>query len=270
MLKNPSDFIGECLGKSEAKTRGILASTTGKVLIIDEAYMLDAGDSSKQQDSFKTGVIDTLVAEVQGVPGEDRCIILLGYEDKLEELFENANPGLSRRFPIKNPFRFEDFNLDQLEQILLLKLDEQELGATDEALDVAREILGRALMRPKFSNGGEVESCLTTAKYNHEARQAKLPRAERSNYAVFEPEDFDPDYRRAQDSVGNCRRMLEGLVDERIIRRLEACQESWRLAKNYGLDPRELVPTNFIFKGAPGKFNLIWSFRSGISHLLSL
>lgn len=36
MVKNPSDFIGDVLGASENKTKAILATTVGKVLVIDE------------------------------------------------------------------------------------------------------------------------------------------------------------------------------------------------------------------------------------------
>jgi hypothetical protein len=35
-MKNPADFIGAALGVSESNTKAILASTVGKVLIIDE------------------------------------------------------------------------------------------------------------------------------------------------------------------------------------------------------------------------------------------
>lgn len=36
VVKNPSDFIGAALGQSESQTKGILAATEGKVLVIDE------------------------------------------------------------------------------------------------------------------------------------------------------------------------------------------------------------------------------------------
>jgi hypothetical protein len=36
VIKNPADFIGSALGQSESQTKAILASTVGKVLIIDE------------------------------------------------------------------------------------------------------------------------------------------------------------------------------------------------------------------------------------------
>lgn len=35
-MKNPADFVGAALGQSEANTKAILASTVGKVLVIDE------------------------------------------------------------------------------------------------------------------------------------------------------------------------------------------------------------------------------------------
>lgn len=70
----------------------------GKVLIIDEAYMLYSGkEGGNVSDPYKTAVIDTIVAEVQSVPGEDRCVLLLGYKDQIETMFQNVNPGLSRR-----------------------------------------------------------------------------------------------------------------------------------------------------------------------------
>lgn len=36
VVKNPADFIGNVIGQSETNTKAILATTVGKVLIIDE------------------------------------------------------------------------------------------------------------------------------------------------------------------------------------------------------------------------------------------
>lgn len=109
MVKNPSDFIGDVLGASESKTRGILAATAGKVLVIDEvrvwyhlqilqridrlsiqAYMLYSGKggTGNHSDSFKTAVIDTIVAEVQSGLSDDRCVLMLGYEEEIVEMFQ--------------------------------------------------------------------------------------------------------------------------------------------------------------------------------------
>lgn len=52
--------------------------------------MLYGGASShgNQADMYKTAVIDTIVAEVQSLPGEDRCVLLLGYKDQITEMFQ--------------------------------------------------------------------------------------------------------------------------------------------------------------------------------------
>lgn len=52
--------------------------------------MLYAGSGAPggSADTYKTAVIDTIVAEVQSVPGEDRCVLLLGYKDQMEEMFQ--------------------------------------------------------------------------------------------------------------------------------------------------------------------------------------
>jgi hypothetical protein len=42
IVKNPADFIGSALGQSESQTKAILASTVGKVLVIDEVRFFTA------------------------------------------------------------------------------------------------------------------------------------------------------------------------------------------------------------------------------------
>jgi hypothetical protein len=46
------------------------------------------GGAGGTHDPYKTAVIDTIVAEIQSVPGEDRCVLLLGYEDPMREMFQ--------------------------------------------------------------------------------------------------------------------------------------------------------------------------------------
>jgi histidinol-phosphate/aromatic aminotransferase/cobyric acid decarboxylase-like protein len=60
IIKNPSDFIGSVIGASEVNTKAILAASIGKVLIIDEAYMLSGSSKdggSSGADVYKTAVI---------------------------------------------------------------------------------------------------------------------------------------------------------------------------------------------------------------------
>ncbi|TFY66383.1 hypothetical protein EVG20_g4700 [Dentipellis fragilis] len=260
VMKNPADFVGNVLGASESQTKAILATTVGKVLVIDEAYMLYGASTGggKQNDPYKTAVIDTIVAEVQSTAGEDRCVLLLGYEPQMVEMFQcpstqNVNPGLSRRFAIENAFRFEDFTDAELLAILNLKLKQQDLQATDAAKTVAIEVLSRARNRPNFGNGGEVENLLGQAKGRYQSRHARLPAKDRPFDIVFEPEDFDPEFDRAAYSSDNLKKLFEDVIGcEEIVERLEEYQNTARVMKAQGRDAREVIPTNFVFKGPPG------------------
>ncbi|KAJ7104159.1 P-loop containing nucleoside triphosphate hydrolase protein [Mycena belliarum] len=242
VVKNPADFIGSVLGASESNTKAILASTVGKVLVIDEAYMLytGTGGTGAQNDPYKTAVIDTIVAEIQNVPGEDRCVLMLGYEENMVEMFQNVNPGLARRFSIESAFRFEDFSDSELREILDLKLKNQHLDATDAAKNVAIDVLGKARIRPNFGNAGEI-------------RQNSLAPHARSADVVFEPQDFDPEFDRNGRASTNLVKLFEDIVGcEKIIAKLAGLQETANIAKTRGLDARDLIPTNWVFKGPPG------------------
>ncbi|KAI0067131.1 P-loop containing nucleoside triphosphate hydrolase protein [Artomyces pyxidatus] len=257
VLKNPADFVGNVLGQSESNTKAILATTVGKVLVIDEAYMLyGASGNGKQNDPFKTAVIDTIVAEVQSVPGEDRCVLMLGYEEQMREMFQNVNPGLSRRFAIEDAFHFHDFNDAELLEILNLKLKQQDLAATDAAKAIAINVLGRSRNRPNFGNGGEVENLLSKAKGQHQARHASLAARDRPLDIVFEPQDFDADFDRDAHSADNLKELFKDVIGcEKVVEKLEEYQNIARVMKAQGKelkDARGLIPTNFVFKGPPG------------------
>lgn len=254
VVKNPSDFVGDVLGASEKTTKGILASTLGKVLIIDEAYGLYGGTGSgsgAKGDPYKTAVIDTIVAEVQSVLGDDRCVLLLGYRDQMEAMFQNVNPGLSRRFPISEAFEFKDFTDDELKLILDMKLRQQAYNATDQAKRVAMDVLKRARNRPNFGNAGEVDILLNSAKARHQQRRSA---SKVKNSATLEAIDMDSEFDRGERAVTNVRMLFEGVVGcNELVAQLEGYQKTVANMKARDMDPREQIPFNFLFRGPPGK-----------------
>lgn len=167
---------------------------------------------------------------------------------------QNVNPGLSRRFAIDDAFHFENFSDSELLEILNLKLKNQDLGATDAAKNVAIEVLSRARHRPNFGNAGEVENLLTQAKGRYQTRQASLPFEDRSLDIVFEPQDFDSNFDRDANASDNLSKLFEDVVGcERIVQKLGEYQQIARAMKARNMDMRDQIPTNFIFKGPPGK-----------------
>ncbi|KAI9159145.1 NFX1-type zinc finger-containing protein 1 [Paramyrothecium foliicola] len=252
VVKNPSDFVGAHLGQSEAQTKAILAATVGKVLVIDEAYGLYSGSNSSggglDSNPYNTAVIDTIVAEVQSVPGDDRCVLLLGYQDKMEAMFQNVNPGLSRRFPMSAAFVFEDFDDEALMDIFDRKVTNSGFEVSVEGRKVALEVLQRRRNRPNFGNAGEVDILLDQAKISLQ-KKASLHKALRSH--IFEAVDFDKDFDRGRSSKTNIRMLFDGDVGrESLIELLEGFQKRVQECKQLDMDPE--IPFNFLFRGPPG------------------
>ncbi|KAL3453010.1 hypothetical protein BJX65DRAFT_302907 [Aspergillus insuetus] len=117
VVKIPSDFIGEM------------------VLIIDDAHMLyqRSTQGTNDSDEHRRAVVDTLVGIIQNQPSDKRCVILVGYEDLMEEFLLNSNSGLKRRFPLDTAIRLSDYKPQQLIEILELNMARDEATATEEA-----------------------------------------------------------------------------------------------------------------------------------------
>jgi Holliday junction resolvasome RuvABC ATP-dependent DNA helicase subunit len=189
------------------------------------------------------------VAEVQIVPGDDRAVILCD-KSQMENMFQNVNPGLSRRFPLASAFTFEDFSDDELQQILNLKLKQQGFEATGQAKTVVKEMLSRARNRPNFGNAGEIDILLDAAKARH---QTRLSKGETKSRKALEPLDFDENFDRAERAETNIQKLFEGTIGaEDVVAKLEGYQDTVRTMKLLEMDPKENIPFNFLFRGPPG------------------
>ncbi|SPO02598.1 uncharacterized protein DNG_05271 [Cephalotrichum gorgonifer] len=290
----PSDFIGPYTGQTEARTSSIVDSAVGKVLIIDDAHTFFTRDETSflgdDLDSFRRACIDTLVSRIHNKPGEDRSVILVGYADKMEEMFQKCNPGLKRRFPLEEAFRFHDYDDSQLNEILRIKMAKEEITARKEALDVAAEVLRRARDRPNFGNGGDVDNLLNQAKVRFRERKAAEKEKETpvegdgrhgdtggaTGWSVhhddeggdqgyleeedrvviaLEPQDFDPEWDRGTkpESGGKASSLFDGLLGfDDIRKQFEGYQLMAANMRRRGKDPRESIPFTYVFKGPPG------------------
>ncbi|KAF5642693.1 ESX-1 secretion system 1 [Fusarium sp. NRRL 52700] len=259
VTKTPADLLDRYIGGSENNTQEALREAKGNVLIIDDAHMLDPGTNgsagSSKNGDFRGGIIDTIVAEVTGAAGEDRCVILCGYPDQMKELYANANPGLARRFPLDNAFVFDNFSEDTLGKVLDLKLAKEKLVASDKAREVAMEMLKRASVRPNFGNGGEVDNLLfkaISARFRRTAKEKKLQNEDLDRLPL-EPQDFDADYDRLSQAATNTRALFDEFVGfEEIISKFESYQYMVQGMRLRNVDPRPYVPFTYVFKGPPG------------------
>lgn len=118
--------------------------------------------------------------------------------------------------------------------------------------------MSRARNRPNFGNGGEVENVISQAKVRQQKREAKLPISERSADIVLLPEDFDPEHNRHENASSNLQKLFEDVVGcEEIVKKLGDYQKVAAQMKARGKEPRFHIPTNFVFKGPPGKSSAV-------------
>ncbi|KAF2170835.1 hypothetical protein M409DRAFT_63884 [Zasmidium cellare ATCC 36951] len=248
VIKKPADFIGAVIGASEANTKGILDAAVGKVLVIDEAYGLYGGGSNT--DPYRIAVIDTIVAEIQSVPGDDRCVLLLGYKHQMEEMMQNANPGLARRFPIDSGFQFEDFDNDDMAAMFDMKLKGSAFTITPRGRVAALEMLARARNRPHFGNAGEVDILLNDAQLR---QQKRISRETNAPKGILEAVDIDPEFDRGERALTNITMLFKETIGcETIINQLQEYQNIVANMKKLDQDPREQIPFSFLFRGPPG------------------
>ncbi|KUI59797.1 hypothetical protein VP1G_07038 [Cytospora mali] len=239
----------------------------GKVPIIDEAHMFyhSSNYGTDGSDIFRKGIVDTIVAHVDNEPGNSRCIILMGYQDRMKEFYRNTNPGFQRRFPLEDAFVFDNYDDKALGQILKIMLDHDDIAATDDAKAVAMEILRRERDRPNFGNGGAVRNLLSRAQITYSKRMQRgaarnvhlgdtaLPNEDERGQIILEPQDFDPEYDRGLRVKGDCSSLFDNLVGfQDIIATFRGYQKMAVNMRWHGLDPREEIPFSFVFKGPPG------------------
>ncbi|KAK9780448.1 putative Amino acid transporter [Seiridium cardinale] len=258
--KRPTDFIGDAVGVSETKTKSILESAKGKVLIIDEAYQFAASDGPERRDPYKSSIVDTLVAEVRGDVVEDRCVILLGYKKKMEDMIRDGNEGLARRFPLESAFVFEDYTRDEIQQIWRMKLKKNGMSCSDEAEEIAMDVIDRQRQKLDFANAGAVDNLINYAQKRYTARMEFSSSAEKNGPVNLEPADIDPFFDRVKNPKVNVRKLFSGVVGlESIIKKLEDWQELALKLKELKksmpdgfMDVRDSVPYVILFKGPPG------------------
>ncbi|KPA35878.1 nfx1-type zinc finger-containing protein 1 protein [Fusarium langsethiae] len=255
VTKRASDLLGKYIGWSESNTTKALEEANGGVLIIDDAHLLYQESScSKSSDSFRNGIIDTLVANISGSASEDRCVILCGYADRMQNMFLKTNPGLQRRFPMENSLHFANYTDEELHQILKQKMERDDLTATDEAHGVARETLSRMRRRPNFGNGGDVETLLSRAKVHRITRlkDSTIGFADFHNQAL-EPQDFDPDFDRSRRADKHRNSLFQDFVGfDSVIGKFQRYQKMADGMRRCGVDPKLHIPWAFVFSGPPG------------------
>jgi SpoVK/Ycf46/Vps4 family AAA+-type ATPase len=126
-----ANMIGEFVGQTAIKTKKLLETALGGVLLIDEAYQLGhAADGNRCPFAYEC--INTINQFITENPG-NLVIILAGYQKDIEQNFFAQNDGLARRFPFR--YTIEGYNDKELLEIFRQQAGTAGYSIEDAALD---------------------------------------------------------------------------------------------------------------------------------------
>lgn len=161
------DLIAGYLGQTATKTKKLLNSCIGGVLLIDEVYSL--APRSNDKDSFSKEAIDTITGFLSEHKN-DFCCIIAGYEEEVQNCFFAMNKGLERRFPWVH--RIEEYTEVELSKIFFKKVKEADWDTSfDEAVLVKLFEKNKGMFK---NAGGDVETFLSKCKMVHAKRVFSL------------------------------------------------------------------------------------------------
>ena len=155
-------LIGQWLGETSIKTKKVLDSAKGSILLIDEAYSLG---NEEGRDSFAKECIDTINQYLSENVDQLVCVIA-GYKNELDKCFFSYNQGLSRRFAWR-------YNIDnyQPEDMFLIMCKQMEGGGWK--FDVQDSYIIDIINNNKkmfINNGGDTKNFLEKCKVCHAQR----------------------------------------------------------------------------------------------------
>jgi SpoVK/Ycf46/Vps4 family AAA+-type ATPase len=153
-----ASLIGKWCGHTAIKTKEVLESAKGGVLVLDEVYSLGNKDNG---DSFSKECIDTLNQYLSEHVDDFVCVIA-GYKDLVQECFFAANPGLERRFPWR--FAIDPYTPDELTQIFKTQINECGWKLESDVTDKFITDLIRINKECFSGNGGDTRNLIDRCK----------------------------------------------------------------------------------------------------------
>ncbi|KAJ4422370.1 hypothetical protein N0V82_003024 [Gnomoniopsis sp. IMI 355080] len=247
-------------GGAESKMREVLEELQNDVLVLDDVHMIDDGWDDESHERSCGAMIEVLVAHKKMTRrGSGGCIILVGDEGGLEELYQKDKAGLNVAFPLETAIRFIDLEEEELRQLLQRTVIERRITVDDAAIDAGVKALVRAKSKPTFGNGSAVRDLVTNALLRCYQRTSDENRGSIEDLtpsrkpSALQPIDFDPSHGRLNDSTARLASLFEGFVDfGSIVTTFQDYAYTAAGMQLRGVDPRLYLPFTFVFKGPPG------------------
>jgi SpoVK/Ycf46/Vps4 family AAA+-type ATPase len=183
-----SELVADYVGGTALKTRKVVQTAMDGVLFIDEAYSL----TEEGRGGFGNEVIDTIIPFLENQ--RDRLVVIFaGYSSRMKQFME-SNPGLARRVPRENIFKFPDYSPDELWEILRQNLTQRKVQYQPEIEVLLRDTVQELhqVRTETFGNAGEIRN-LVDALERRRAVRIRLEHLDQSTPLI--EEDIPEKYR---------------------------------------------------------------------------
>jgi len=156
-----ADLTSVIIGNTSKKTLEKCREALGGVLLIDEAYMMGAGD-----DECLVTILRFMEEYRDSV-----CVIFVGYKEPMEK-FIQCTTGLIARIGKKNVIEFPDYSIDELMQIAVIMAKDKGLTLDESCLPKLQNTLNNCINNANgsFGNAREVRMIIDEAHENLNAR----------------------------------------------------------------------------------------------------
>ena len=157
----PNDLIGEYVGQTRGKAREILNKAKGKLLFIDEAYLLYNQGYSKGNNPYMN---EAMVELLKYLEDPKNIVIFAGYSNEMKKLYD-INPGLKSR--IYKEIEFDDYSNEELFKILKDDLNKQGLKLDNKSKKEFLNYIEYLKKEDNFGNARTILNLSQTLIMNH-------------------------------------------------------------------------------------------------------
>lgn len=246
-----SKMVSQYQGETPKLVNRLCDKAKGGILFVDEAYTLAPINQSGERDQNGAEALETLMKRMEDDRGEF-VVITAGYRMEMDNLFR-INPGFRSRF---NYFlNIEDYNPEELYEILLCFAHDKKYIISNEAEDIIRTVIREKYdNRDKdFANGRTMRQLFDDiCKKQAERMQGHdMQHTSDEELMTILAEDVPYDKPKAVD-FNDCLKELDGLVGLNSVK-----QEVTNLASFLNLqiqrgETNTFQGKHYIFTGNPG------------------
>jgi len=176
-----SRLVAGYIGQTAIRTREVIESAVGGVLLIDEAYALARGGDN----DFGREAIDTLVKLMEDHRA-DLAVIAAGYPEEMAAFVE-TNPGLRSRFD--RTVHFPDYTDDELVAIFERLGAKQRYLPTPDALAAVRTTIAAVERGRGFGNARFVRNLFERTIAAHASRLVTIEAPTDEQLTTLEADD---------------------------------------------------------------------------------